>query len=253
MIEGPSDEEFDRLVEAAREQIIGRDQEVAEEPEQGVTLKDFVAYMPSHSYICTLTREMWPAASVNARIPRVLIVDKDNEPVLGDDGKRQYISASAWLDKNRAVEQMTWAPGEKMLIEGRVIANGGWIEREGVTCFNLYRPPVAVTGDASLATRWTEHVRKIYEGDGDAEHIIRYFAFKVQRPEVKINHALLLGGAQGIGKDTLCAPLKYAVGQWNFIEVSPKHISGRFNGYAKSVILRLSEARDLGETNRFDF
>jgi hypothetical protein len=30
---------------------------------EGVRLKDFVAYMPMHSYIFTLAREMWPAAS----------------------------------------------------------------------------------------------------------------------------------------------------------------------------------------------
>jgi hypothetical protein len=148
---------------------------------------------------------------------------------------------------------MTWAPGLPMLIEDRLVSNGGWIKRDGVTCFNLYRPPIVLPGDASLAAPWIEHVHRIYDGEGDAAHIIRYFAFKVQQPEVKINHAVMLGGDQGIGKDTICAPLKYAVGAWNFIEVSPKHISGRFNGYAKAVILRVSEARDLGEMNRFDF
>jgi hypothetical protein len=206
------------------------------EPE-GVTLTDFVAYMPGHSYICTLTREMWPAASVNARIRNPA---KD-------------VTASAWLDKNSPVEQMTWAPGEPPLIKDKVVANGGWIKRKGVACFNLYRPPIVLSGDSALAALWIEHIRKIYDGEGDADHIIRYFAFKVQRPEAKINHALMLGGGQGIGKDTICAPLKHAVGPWNFIEISPKHISGRFNGYAKSVFLRVSEARDLGEVNRFDF
>jgi hypothetical protein len=259
---GPSDEEFNQTVEHLRmtlnpsssaatviplrpsnaeldAEVIRLDAKAeasASEPE-GVTLKDFVAYMPGHSYICTLTREMWPAASVNARI--------------GNPAKD--VTASAWLDKNSPVEQMTWAPGEPMLIKGKVVANGGWIERKGVACFNLYRPPVIASGDAALATPWIEHVQKIYDGDGDADHIIEYFAFKVQHPEVKINHALMLGSGQGIGKDTICAPLKHAVGPWNFIEISPKHISGRFNGYAKSVFLRVSEARDLGEVNRFDF
>jgi hypothetical protein len=231
----------------------GRDLEISKEPEQGVTLDDFVAYLPGHSYICTLTREMWPATSVNARIPPVLLVDDDGRPILDDKGNRQYLAANAWLDKNRAVEQMTWAPGEPMLINGRLVVNGGWIERQGVTCFNLYRPPILLPGDPAKAARWVEHVKKIYSGEGEANHIIKYFAFKVQRPEVKINHTLLLGGAQGIGKDTLCAPVKYAVGPWNFIEVSPKHIHGQFNSYAKSVILRVSEARDLGDVSRFDF
>jgi len=216
------------------------------------SIDDFVAYMPGHSYIYTLTGEMWPAASVNARIPPVLLVDDDGRAILDDKDKPQYLSANAWLERHRAVEQMTWAPGEPMLITGRLVSNGGWIEREGVTCFNLYRPPITLPGKPSKVVRWVRHIRKIY-GKEAARHIIKYFAFKVQRPHEKINHALLLGGDQGIGKDTICAPLRYAVGQWNFDEVSPKHISGRFNGYVKSVILRVSEAHDLGDVSRFDF
>ena len=75
----------------------------------------------------------------------------------------------------------------------------------------------------------------------------------MQRPFDKINHALVLGGEQGIGKDTLLEPVKHAVGPWNFQEVSPLQLLGRFNGFVKSVILRVSEARDLGEMNRFSF
>jgi hypothetical protein len=87
----------------------------------------------------------------------------------------------------------------------------------------------------------------------DAEHIVKWLAHRRQHPRAKINHALVLGGSQGIGKDTLLEPAKYAVGPWNFSEVSPQRLLGRFNGFAKSVILRVSEARDLGETNRFRF
>jgi len=64
---------------------------------------------------------------------------------------------------------------------------------------------------------------------------------------------LVLGGLQGIGKDTLLEPAKRAVGPWNVHEVSPQHMLGRFNGYLKSVILRVNEARDLGDVDRFKF
>jgi hypothetical protein len=64
---------------------------------------------------------------------------------------------------------------------------------------------------------------------------------------------MLLGGSQGIGKDTLLEPVKHAVGPWNFQEISPSAMLGRFNGYLRSVILRISEARDLGDVNRFVF
>jgi hypothetical protein len=62
-----------------------------------------------------------------------------------------------------------------------------------------------------------------------------------------------MGGAQGIGKDTILVPVKYAVGPWNCAEVSPVQVLGRFNGFVKSVILRVSEARDLGDVDRFKF
>jgi hypothetical protein len=62
-----------------------------------------------------------------------------------------------------------------------------------------------------------------------------------------------LGGSPGIGKDSILEPVKRAVGPWNFAEVSPKNILARFNGFLKSVILRVSEARDLGEFDRFAF
>jgi hypothetical protein len=207
--------------------------------EHKVNVNDFYAYMPMHSYLFIPTRELWPAASVNARL----------KPIEGDDGKP--IPAARWLDQKRAVEQMTWWPGQPLIIEGRLCSEGGWIEREGVRCFNLYRPPVVELGDPMQAQPWVDHARKIF--GSSAGHIINWLAHRVQRPHEKINHALVLGGAQGIGKGTLLEPVKRAVGPWNFIEVSPQHMLGRFNGFLKSVILRVNEARDLGDIDRFQF
>ena len=146
---------------------------------------------------------------------------------------------------------MTWAPGEPLIIADRLISHGGWIERPGDAVFNLYLPPTIVPGNAAQAKLWLDHVHKVFPDD--AEHIIRWLAHRAQQPGEKINHALVLGGDQGIGKDTLLVPAKYAVGSWNFIEVTPTQTLGRFNGFLRSVILRISEARDLGEFNRFAF
>ncbi len=214
-----------------------------------VSLADFRAYMPMHSYIYAPTRDMWPAASVNARVPPVALVDGSGKPALDEDGKQKFISASAWLDQNKPVEQMTWAPGEPMLIKDRLISEGGWIARHGCTVFNLYREPTLAPCNADGATPWLNHVHRVYPTE--AQHIIEWLAHRVQRPAEKINHALVLGGLQGIGKDTLIEPVKRAVGPWNVAEVSPHHLLGRFNGFVKSVILRVSEARDLGEIDRF--
>lgn len=206
----------------------------------GVTADDFYAYMPMHSYIFTPTRELWPASSVNSRVPPI------------DVGAAKPIKASTWLDEYRHVEQMTWAPGEPTpVIADRVVSGGGWVDRPGCSVFNLYRPPEAHDGDPDGAQRWLEHIHRVFPESAD--HIIRWLAHRVQRPGEKINHALVLGGTQGIGKDTLLEPVKYAIGPWNFGEISPAHLLGRFNGFVKNVILRISEARDLGDVDRYGF
>jgi hypothetical protein len=208
-----------------------------------VSLGDFYAYMPQHSYIYVPTREMWPAASVKARILPVRVLDAEGNTIT--------ISSTLWLDQNKPVDQMTWAPGLPILIRDQLISEGGWIAHHGVTCFNLYRPPTIELGNAAEAKPWLDHAYTVY-GE-QAEHIIAWLAHRRQRPQEKINHALVLGGEQGIGKDTLLHPVREAVGSWNVAEVSPQHMLGRFNSFLKSVILRINEARDLGDTDRFGF
>jgi hypothetical protein len=185
-----------------------------------LTLEDFVAYMPMHNYVCLPTREFWPAASVNARITATPDLDKKKP-------------ASAWLDANAPVEQATWAPGKPLLIYDKVISDGGWIDEPKFTVLNLYRPPTIEPRPANVDL-WVNHIRRLY-GEESADHIIKCFAHRVQRPHEKINHALVLGGAQGIGKDTILEPVKRAIGPWNFTEVNPTQIG---------AVQRLHEIRD---------
>jgi Bifunctional DNA primase/polymerase, N-terminal/Primase C terminal 2 (PriCT-2) len=161
------------------------------------------------------------------------------------------ISASTWLDANQSVQQMTWAPGEVMLIPNRLIADGGWFAKAEATCLNTYRPPIIKPGDASKAGPWLELLKKIYPEEW--QHILNYFAQRRQHPEIKPNHSMMLGGAPGIGKDSILTPLKHAVGPWNFADIAPTDLFGPFNPHIRSVVLCISEARDLGDVNRFAF
>jgi hypothetical protein len=222
---------------------------------KGVTRADFRAYLPDHSYIFTPTGAFWGAAGVNACLPPVLMTGMDGKPMLitrGENkGKPKTMTATAWLDKNHPIHHLTWAPGHPVLIENQLVVDGEWVERNGVTTFNLYRPPTLKHGNPSKAGPWLELVHKVYPND--AERLIAKLAHRVQRPGEKINHAVVLGGAPGIGKDTILEPVKRATGAWNFKETSPQQILGRFNGYLQSVIMRISEVRDLGEFNRYQF
>ena len=212
--------------------------------EGDVTTDDFYAYMPDHSYLFLPSGEFWPASSVDAKVSPIVTGTNG-------EGEEETLPAHIWLDHHRSVEQMTWAPGLPMIVQDRLVSDGGWIDRVGCACVNLYRPPTIGPGDATKAEPWLELVRALYPEHVD--HIVAWLAHRVQRPHEKINHALVLGGVPGIGKDTILEPVKAAVGPWNFAEISPSHLLGRFNGFVKSVILRISEARDLGDMNRYAF
>jgi hypothetical protein len=205
-------------------------------------LSDFYAHMPSGQFIFAPARDLWPARSIDARIGPVTIShDKEGAPVT--------IKASTWISKNRPVEQMTWAPGKPELIKDSLVTEGGFIRQPGRKVFNLYRSPTLNHCDAKLAGLWLEHLKRVYPNDW--RHILNWFAHRVQRAGEKINHALVLGGAPGIGKDTLLHPVVQAVGPWNVNEVAPCQLMGSFNGYLKSVMLRVSEAHDLGDVDRY--
>jgi hypothetical protein len=201
----------------------------------GVSVDDFLAYMVEHTYIFRPTGDPWPVLSVNSRL-----------------ANRDGLKANVWLDQNKHVEQMTWAPGKPELIPDTLFADGAWIPRPGVTVYNRYRPAI-VKRLKGKAKPWLKLGAKLF--GWDFRHLVYWMAWRVQRPDVKINHALLLGGSQGIGKDTLLEPFRKAIGEWNFKEQSPAYIlESQFTGYLQSVVLRISETRDLGENfDRFAF
>lgn len=161
--------------------------------------------------------------------------------------------ASDALMSERAVSSAVWSPGDPIIIvDKRLKDDVAWVDEKGARQLNLYRPPLRSNGDAAQAKRWLDHLERLWPDD--FHHLILWFAHRRQRPAEKINHALVLGGAQGCGKDTALEPVKYAVGAWNFRETSPREIiTPPFNPYIKSVILRVSEARDMGENDRYKF
>jgi hypothetical protein len=200
----------------------------------GATPKDFYHHAPTNTYIYCKTNDMWPAGSINAKF-----------------GK----GFSVGIARTNSVEQATWAPGLPMVVRDKLIGNGTWIPEPGATVYNLYKPPlVSSRGDPNLVGLWLDHLKMIYPEDW--QHILGWFAWRVQRPDVKINHCIVLGGDPGIGKDSMIAGLRYAVGAWNMAECNPSNLFEDYNAsFLQAVILRINEARDMGEgrVDRYQF
>lgn len=218
-----------------------------------ISLNDFIAHAPDHSYIFLGDNATWKGSAINTRIKPVPMLNAKGQPKVNPKtGKASLQKPTDWLDLNRSVEQMTWAPGEPQVILGKMMVKGaGWVRKKGVKVFNLYYPPVLEPGDPRDALPWINHLQKVYPDDW--RHITSYLAHRVQRPGEKVNHALLFGGNQGIGKDTILEPVRRAIGPWNFREVNPTRMFDQYNPYLRAVILRINEVRDLGDVGRFSF
>jgi hypothetical protein len=115
------------------------------------------------------------------------------------------VEASICYDENRqakgakALVGITYAAGESVLVE-----------RDGDIYGNRWRdarPPVAA-GDV---TPWLDHCRALVPEPTELAHVLDVMAFKLQHPEIKVNHAILHGGDQGSGKDTMWAPFIWSV------------------------------------------
>lgn len=184
------------------------------------------------------------AQAVNGAIP------KDCWPT-DEDGK-PYPPAKAINDVRTGltVEGASWWPGRPRYIRNVVVTDRGKLPKKGATTFNLYWPGPPPPEEWETPTLWIEHVKKLYPDPRVHEHFFDFAAHAVQFPGDKVNHGLVMSGAQGIGKDTALLPLRHAVGEWNAAEIGPDDITRQYNGFVRSVLLIVNEVRPHEEDAR---
>jgi hypothetical protein len=128
---------------------------------------------------------------------------------------------------------------------------GQWKQVPGALVLNLYEAPTPTRGDPAQAEPWLTLTHKLFPNEDEINATLDWMAHRVQFPGIKCNHAVILIGEPGIGKDVvLLEPLRRAVGIANYQNISPKTLLEPFNGHLKTVVLCLEELSDLGELNR---
>ena len=120
------------------------------------------------------------------------------------------VEASICFDENRqamgakALVGVTYAAGEDVIVT-----------RDGDLFGNRWRDarPDLQSQKASLKdiSLWMDHCQALVPEQSELDHIFDVMAFKVQHPEIKVNHAILHAGDEGSGKDTFWAPFIWAV------------------------------------------
>jgi hypothetical protein len=151
------------------------------------------------------------------------------------------IESSTCFDENRQAKGartlvgITYAAGEGMLVA-----------RDGEVYGNRWRNARPQPTDGDI-TPWLEHCQVLVPEPAELEHIFNVMAYKVQHPEVKINHAVLHGGDEGCGKDTMWAPFIWSVcgsGLKNRGLLDNDTINGQWGYQFESEILIINELKE---------
>lgn len=105
-------------------------------------------------------------------------------------------------------------------------------ERDGVRYANSWTDTGEVAGIQGDVDRWLNHWDALGWGE-HRDHMLQWMAWTILHPETKINHMLLLGGAEGVGKDFLLYPLSVALGE-NHITVPGEALTSQFGDFILS-------------------
>lgn len=203
--------------------------------------ENFIYFGPGNNFIYRPTGSYWVAEAVNFACSPV------NE-------KGDLKQPATWLRQNMLATSITSDPAlDGDYIKGTDCRDGMLVEQSGSAVFNTYRGPVIELGDPRLAGPFLDHVKRVFPKEGDAEQFLNYMAHRAQKPWEKPRFALLIAGDQGVGKDTaveFCCP---AIGSWNVSNIEPSALDANFNEYAAATLVRVSEAANLHDMNKWAF
>ena len=204
--------------------------------------KSYAYVMSDDSYFDLKYRRAIPRAVFNALYRHI-----DTRSTHGGETKPR-VSASILFDQLReprgslAFSGLTYAAGQ-----------GAQVDRDGELFGNRWRNarPVVSGGDPSP---WLRHCELLLPDPAERAHCFDVMAYKLQHPAEKINHAILLAGTQGSGKDTMFAPFLYAIGgpaSTNVSTIGAEMIASQFNEFLESEVIVLNELHDPdGATRR---
>lgn len=144
------------------------------------------------------------------------------------------------IEFDRTVEGSTWWPGMPQLIKDWFVDKDGFYPAKGRRIYNQYKAPPTVVANGD-AKPWIDHVRALWPDE--SEFFFDYCAHMIQRPHEKCNTAIVMSGAQGIGKDAALKPVKSAVGSWNIKNIDPDELFSPYKPWLQTLMLIIDEVR----------
>lgn len=132
----------------------------------------------------------------------------------------------------RIVDKLTYNPGQPRFCKERSFDNPAILD-----CLNIW-VPADIDMDMEITDQdvapWLDLVYKVFDNDQMAiSHVLNWMAYMVQHPGERINHAIVVQGAQGIGKDSIFMALGAVLGMHNYTSVTLDDVESDFNDWAQ--------------------
>lgn len=160
--------------------------------------------------------------------PTDLAKQFQNQPLVffDRDGKRhEACRVKTWMahPSRRQHRDLVFAPGE------------GTITAEN--CINTWTG-MAVAPSKGDVEPFKALVRQLFPEKRDRRYVLQWLAHKLQRPDLKVNTALLVWSSrQGVGKNLLFEAVVDVIGRKHATVISQDQLAGAFNPWAANRIL----------------
>lgn len=124
----------------------------------------------------------------------------------------------------RIVDKLTYSPGQPQFCREKSFDSDAVLD-----CLNIYCPS-GIDPEEGDVEPFLQLVRDVFDNDAAAiDHVLSFFAYAVQHPGERINHALVIQGEQGIGKDSILLAMEKVLGIHNCSQVTLQHVESQFN------------------------
>lgn len=124
----------------------------------------------------------------------------------------------------RQVDTYTYAPGQPQFCKEQNYEGDGEMD-----CLNTYSDS-GITADPGDVEPFVQLVKDYCDNVPEAyNHVFAFLAYTVQNPGRRINHALVLQGEQGVGKDSMLLAMQRVYGAHNYSQVTLTNVESQFN------------------------
>lgn len=127
----------------------------------------------------------------------------------------------------RFVDRITYSPGQPQFCKERSFDSDAVLD-----CLNVYTPSDIAPQEGGDVSPFLDLVDDVFDKDpGAVHHFLSFFSYAIQNPGARINHALVIQGEQGIGKDSLLLAIERVMGKHNCAQVTLQHVESQFNDW----------------------